>query len=527
MLEIVLTREDANSESALLVEWLVADREPVRKGQPVGVIETSKSTIEIEAPGDGILCHLAKAGDEVDIGSSIAAIAASEEEAAAVTSAPRRAAAPKADAGRVTRRAAELAAEHGIDLGEFEKEGFVTADDVEALIAKRGQAERPGGGPVSEISFEGVTLPEIYTLDDDATGRLEQTFLDSLRGDPDAFAALSSDEKCAAYREHGARVGAEVTFGPGSVVVAPRIVIEDGVVFAAGASVECGEVFAVGAGTSFGRDLEVRSRRAYVGRGGYVARGVRIGGGGNRDPQALLVLGDLVFVGDEAFINTGRPVVAGAEVFITMRSAIITHNIGHSLLEGFENRFAPVVIEDRGQIGVGAVVYAGCRIGAEAIVASNSYVVSDIPAGKLAIGVPARVAGNARKSLNPPRVWELAETMLDDFRELLAANGHEVSRLPAETGRGFSIALSNGHGTVLLVERLDESFSPPDLDGDTVVLTLGLDGAAPAGVSVLDLLGRHVHARETTVLLESAREFCRKRGIRFEPGPWRYHGGLI
>jgi hypothetical protein len=23
------------------------------------------------------------------------------------------------------------------------------------------------------------------------------------------------------------------------------------------------------------------------------------------------------------------------------------------------------------------------------------------------------------------------------------------------------------------------------------------------------------------------REFCRKRGIRFEPGPWRYTGGLL
>ena len=30
-----------------------------------------------------------------------------------------------------------------------------------------------------------------------------------------------------------------------------------------------------------------------------------------------------------------------------MRSLIVTHNIGHSVLEGFENRFAPVVLEDR------------------------------------------------------------------------------------------------------------------------------------------------------------------------------------
>ena len=78
----------------------------------------------------------------------------------------------------------------------------------------------------------------------------------------------------------------------------------------------------------------------------------------------------------------------GREAFVTMRSVLVTHNIGHSLLEGFENRFAGIVLEDRAQIGVGAVVYAGCRIGREAIVGSNSYVVADIPAGQLAVGVP-------------------------------------------------------------------------------------------------------------------------------------------
>ena len=58
------------------------------------------------------------------------------------------------------------------------------------------------------------------------------------------------------------------------------------------------------------------------------------------------------------------------------------------------------------------------------------------------------------------------------------------------------------------------------------MLTLRLEGDPPGGCSVLDLLGRRVHG-SGGILLESAREFCRKRGIRFEPGPWRYRGGLI
>ena len=46
----MLTREDANSESALLSEWLVDDRAVVRKGQPVCVVETSKAPIESTNP---------------------------------------------------------------------------------------------------------------------------------------------------------------------------------------------------------------------------------------------------------------------------------------------------------------------------------------------------------------------------------------------------------------------------------------------------------------------------------------------
>jgi hypothetical protein len=43
---------------------------------------------------------------------------------------------------------------------------------------------------------------------------------------------------------------------------------------------------------------------------------------------------------------------------------------------------------------------------------------------------------------------------------------------------------------------------------------------------VLDLLARRVHGSED-VVLDSVREFCRKRGIRLEPGPWKYPGGLV
>jgi hypothetical protein len=60
----------------------------------------------------------------------------------------------------------------------------------------------------------------------------------------------------------------------------------------------------------------------------------------------------------------------------------------------------------------------------------------------------------------------------------------------------------------------------------SVVLTLEMRGEVPEGVAVLDLLARRVYG-EGGEVLDAVRELCRKRGIRLEPGPWRYRGGLL
>jgi acetyltransferase-like isoleucine patch superfamily enzyme len=395
---------------------------------------------------------------------------------------------------------------------------------VERLVAAQAAEDvaAPTPGLFAGISLEGVTLPAVLELPE-AEGQLDEEFLESLHAQPDSFRALSSDERCETYRRHGASIGDGVRLGERTIVIAPRIVLEDGVEIGDDGFVQCDEVFAVGASTSFGPRLDVQCRRAFIGVNGYFGRDVRVGGGGRRDPWATLVVGDLAFVGDEAFINPCRPVVIGREVFVTMRSILVTHNIGHSLLEGFENRFAPIVLEDRAQVGLGTVVYAGCRLGREAIAASNSYVVSDIPAGQLAIGVPAKPVGVSARTVPRARQPQLVRRMLDDFRELLELRGVDVA---AGSDHSVTVRTDGTTSIVLFAEKVDAKFVAPQTDGEVVVLTLEVTGDPPPGCAVLDLVGRRAHG-SGGVVLDSIREFCRKRGIRLEPGPWRYRRGLV
>ncbi len=405
-------------------------------------------------------------------------------------------------------------------MAALDKAGFITAADVEALIRMQEQGPLQLDPVLAGLSIENVTLPASFGRDD-AEGALDEKFLAELRADPDAFGAKPSEEKIAAYRAAGARIGDGVHLGRGTVVIAPRIVLEDGVRIEDGGRVECAEVFAMGALSRFGHSLQLACRRAWIGSGLWAGARIVIGGGGHRDPWATFGVGDDAFIGDEVFINVARPVLLGSETFTTMRSMLVTHNIGHSVLEGFENRFAGIVLEDRAQVGLGAVVYAGCRVGREAIVASNSYVVADVPAGMLAIGVPAKVAGSASRAVPRARQISLARRILDELHETLVLRGSAVE--PLADAEGIWV---DGAGRVLFVESFAGSEIEP-AEGETVVLTLGLAGEAPAGFAVLDLLAREAHGETGGALCNSVREFCRKRGIRFGSGPWRYSGGLV
>jgi len=114
---------------------------------------------------------------------------------------------------------------------------------------------------------------------------------------------------------------------------------------------------------------------------------------------------------------------------------------------------------------------------------------------------------------------------MDELEELLSLRGVELEPFRDGDAAGIELVGPEGPARVVFVETLDVS-SVPAGGGETVILTLELAGPPPEGCAVLDLLERRVFG-SGGVVLDSVREFCRKRGIRFEPRAWRYGGGLV
>ena len=169
-ISVVMPALELAQETGKILSWMKREGDSITKGEPLLEIETDKVTVEVEAPGDGVLAGVcASAGDDVPVGQTIAWIVAPGEQppAQAATAAPsaRTMTAPqkaepalpqKAEpvravesepAGKISPKARRLAKELGIDLSNVRgtgPDGIVTSEDVQAAAsAPASSAEHP------------------------------------------------------------------------------------------------------------------------------------------------------------------------------------------------------------------------------------------------------------------------------------------------------------------------------------------------------------------------------------------------
>ncbi|MBT3992945.1 MAG: dihydrolipoamide acyltransferase [Gammaproteobacteria bacterium] len=63
-----------SSESCILIEWYVGIGDLVKLNQPLYLIESEKTTIEVPSPVNGTIISMAEVNKEYDVGTEIATI---------------------------------------------------------------------------------------------------------------------------------------------------------------------------------------------------------------------------------------------------------------------------------------------------------------------------------------------------------------------------------------------------------------------------------------------------------------------
>ena len=143
-----------NQDSGKIVRWLIAEGQPVKKGEPLLEVETDKAVAEIEAPATGVLGKVsAREGDDVPVGTVIAVILPEGQPqdqpvVAAQPSPQPKPASPEMPAPKASPIAARIAAEHNLDLALVHSDGGrVEKADVLAYIEAQKKTGRQPASP--------------------------------------------------------------------------------------------------------------------------------------------------------------------------------------------------------------------------------------------------------------------------------------------------------------------------------------------------------------------------------------------
>jgi len=139
--------------------------------------------------------------------------------------------------------------------------------------------------------------------------------------------------------------------------------------------------------------LILEPKSVYIGSNVYIGHyAILRGYAGKR-----LVIGDNTWIGQFCYINSAGGVTIGSYVGIGPGVKIMSSQHGEEgrdvpvLLCDLE--FAPVVIEDGCDIGMGAIILPGRKVGKGAIVGAGAVVTHDVEPYSIVAGVPARKIG--------------------------------------------------------------------------------------------------------------------------------------
>ncbi len=71
---LTLPKLEMSMSEGTIAEWVAADGAEVKEGDVIYILETNKTSRDIEAPASGKLVHKAAAGETYDVGTEIGEI---------------------------------------------------------------------------------------------------------------------------------------------------------------------------------------------------------------------------------------------------------------------------------------------------------------------------------------------------------------------------------------------------------------------------------------------------------------------
>jgi sugar O-acyltransferase (sialic acid O-acetyltransferase NeuD family) len=348
---------NANEDEVEIADVSVGEGERVRAGQVVCLVETTKATVDVEAPVAGYVRKLTiRKGQRCRVGALICAFTATPDEAVVM---PVEAPAPASeDSTRATRKAQELAARHRIDLASLGITGIIKEKDVERFIAQlSGSAKTPLAFGVWSPTPEQLPTKDRWIALYGAGGHA-RVLVDLIRQGACFEPVAAVDDA----PEASDVLGVPVIGGSDKLA----LLREKGVGLAA---------LGIGSVTAHRRRAGLYERLVSVGfkvpnlvhPRAIVEPSVTMGVGNQLFAGA--VVGSAVQLGDDTIINSG------AVISHDCRIGSHTHISPGAILAG------GVSVGENTLVGMGVTIYLGVRVGSNVTIANGAAIFSDVPDG--------------------------------------------------------------------------------------------------------------------------------------------------
>jgi sugar O-acyltransferase (sialic acid O-acetyltransferase NeuD family) len=347
---------NANEDEVLIADVLVAEGDSVRTGQVVCVVETTKATVDVEAPAAGYVRKLSvRKGQQRRVGDLICAFTASANEKVEL---PADAPATTVDGSvQATRKAQELAARHQLDLATLGITGIIKEQDVERFLAKR------SGKPTLTLAGSWTPAPTQLAIREKwialyGAGGHARVLIDLMRQSGVFEPVVAVDDAPASADVFGVPVIG--TFDKLSDVR------HKGVALAA---------LAIGSVTEHRRRALLYQKLVSLGfqlpnlvhPRAMVEPSVKMGVG--NQVFAGAIVGSGVELGDDTIINSGTVLSHDCRI------GSHTHVSPGAILAG------GVTVGENTLIGMGVTIYLGVRIGSNVTIANGVAIFRDVPDG--------------------------------------------------------------------------------------------------------------------------------------------------
>jgi len=144
-------------------------------------------------------------------------------------------------------------------------------------------------------------------------------------------------------------------------------------------------------------DMLTNPRLMHIGNKVLIRKGARLEAIGNGEIQSpKLVIDDGTAIqfyfhcGAAESVRIGKDVLIAGFVYITDHDHVFDDPVMPARrCPGIQSK--PVVIKDGAWLGEGCMILKGVTVGVRAVIAANSVVTRDVPAGAIVAGIPAKV----------------------------------------------------------------------------------------------------------------------------------------